>query len=283
MKTNFNHMGDVSPVAYIAKSKQRVKQYDDTVYLKNGDEFEVEIFNPTETKVSARIELNGKSIGPGIIVRPGERIFLDRYVLEAKKFLFETYKVDGDNKQVQKAIESNGDLVVRFHKEKSYVAPVNNYITLGNNSYTGKYDDIIHNNTYTNDVLKSQPSNGIIGGQVISTSCLYSCSSIPTIDCVGLSGDDVLGGKRMKMSKTLSVPETKEIETGRVEKGSHSDQTFKPDYASFETTHTWKSEWKILPESRKEVTSDDLVRYCSSCGRRKKAKEAYCPSCGNKF
>jgi Zn finger protein HypA/HybF involved in hydrogenase expression len=87
-----------------------------------------------------------------------------------------------------------------------------------------------------------------------------------------------------KHSRSKSV-ETKEIETGRVEKGSSSDQLFKGDYSKFESSYSWISEWKILPESRKEITIDDLVEYCVICGRKKKANknEIYCPKCGNKF
>jgi hypothetical protein len=59
-----------------------------TVYLNNGDEFEIELFNPTISKVMAKIDLNGISIGPGVVLRPGERVFLERYINEAKKFLF---------------------------------------------------------------------------------------------------------------------------------------------------------------------------------------------------
>ena len=43
MKNKITSMGNVSPVAYIAKNKQRIKQYQDTVYLKNGDIVEIEI------------------------------------------------------------------------------------------------------------------------------------------------------------------------------------------------------------------------------------------------
>jgi hypothetical protein len=60
MKTNFT-VG-THPVAYITQNKQRIKQFGDNVYLSNGDEFELEIFNPTTTKVLAKIEMNGKLI-----------------------------------------------------------------------------------------------------------------------------------------------------------------------------------------------------------------------------
>jgi hypothetical protein len=61
--------GSVVPQSFITKSKQRLKQHIDTVYLNNGDEFEIELFNPTQNKVLAKIELNGKSIGNGKIGR----------------------------------------------------------------------------------------------------------------------------------------------------------------------------------------------------------------------
>ena len=94
----FTAQGSVTvPTSFITKGKQRLKQNIDTVYLKNGDEFEIELFNPTQNKVLAKIEVNGNSIGNGIILRPGERIYLERHLGESKKFLFETYTVEGDS------------------------------------------------------------------------------------------------------------------------------------------------------------------------------------------
>ena len=72
--------GGSRPEAFITKGKQRLKQNIDTVYLSNGDEFEVELYNPTQNKVLAKIEMNGNSIGAGVILRPGERIFLERFL-----------------------------------------------------------------------------------------------------------------------------------------------------------------------------------------------------------
>lgn len=55
------------------------------------------------------------------------------------------------------------------------------------------------------------------------------------------------------------------------------------DNSKFEYFNFCSSEWKILPMSRKNITTDDIVTYCSSCGRRKREKERFCPSCGHKF
>ena len=107
MKNQINIQRDDVPSTYITKNKQRIKQYGNIVYLNNGDEFELELFNPTKNKILAEIELNGNSIGPGLILRPGERVFLERFVNTAKKFLFETYKIDGRDAFAKQAIENN--------------------------------------------------------------------------------------------------------------------------------------------------------------------------------
>ena len=111
-RISVNTTGFAVPQSFITKGKQRLKQHIDTVYLNNGDEFEIELYNPTQNKVLAKIELNGSSIGSGIILRPGERVFLERYLNEAKKFLFETYNVNGDNEEVQRAIAENGEIII---------------------------------------------------------------------------------------------------------------------------------------------------------------------------
>jgi hypothetical protein len=99
-RISINTIGLAVPQSFITKSKQRLKQQIDTVYLNDGDEFEIELYNPTQNKVLAKIEMNGNSIGNGIILRPGERVFLERYLDVAKKFLFETYVVNGNNDEV---------------------------------------------------------------------------------------------------------------------------------------------------------------------------------------
>ena len=84
-------VGNPAPEAFITKGKQREKQFNGTVYLKDGDNFEIELFNPKSTKVLAKISLDGKRISTaGIVLRPGERVFLERYIDSNNKFLFST-------------------------------------------------------------------------------------------------------------------------------------------------------------------------------------------------
>jgi hypothetical protein len=76
----------------ITSNKNRIKQYESSVYLKDGQQFELEIFNPHQFKVLAKISINGKEISQaGLVIRPGQRIYLERYLDIAKKFKFETY------------------------------------------------------------------------------------------------------------------------------------------------------------------------------------------------
>ena len=67
-RISVNTTGFAVPQSFITKSKQRLKQHVDTVYLNNGDEFEIELFNPTQNKVLSKIEINGISIGSGITI-----------------------------------------------------------------------------------------------------------------------------------------------------------------------------------------------------------------------
>ena len=226
--------GSVVPQSFITKGKQRLKQHIDTVYMNNGDEFEIELFNPTQQKVLAKIELNGKSIGSGIIVRPGERVFLERYLDEARKFLFETYVVNGDDENVQNAIQKNGDVIIKFYDQ-----------------YYSNFDY-----TYSN----------VINGN-------FNCA-FTTTNTTSFNSNDKLCFPSLENLK----------ETGRVEKGSKSDQTFNTDSTIFNSFPTKSDWWKIKPNSTKVMVREDLVVYCTECGsKRKKDSYRYCPTCGTKY
>jgi hypothetical protein len=273
----FTAQGSVTvPTSFITKGKQRLKQNIDTVYLKNGDEFEIELFNPTQNKVLAKIEVNGNSIGNGVILRPGERIYLERHLGESKKFLFETYTVEGDNNDVALATANNGNVAVKFYKENFYAA---NTITLANTGTFTTYGSpwTVYNNTLSGSnipTFTTTSSNIGISGTAntgfVNTSLFNSSStSVNT-----LSGPN----KRELKSK-------KSIETGRIEKGGVSSQKFDYDNStSFELSPMTTNWWKIKPVSEKLFSSSDLVTYCTECGsKRKKDTHKFCPNCGTKF
>lgn len=281
MKTNFNERTG-EPTLYITKNKQRVKQYgNNIVYLKNGDNFELEIYNPTKTKVLAKITINGLSIGNGIILRPAERVFLERYIDEAKKFLFETYEVNGASKEVLEAIQNNGKIEVSFYKEKEYVSLFNNsgtYLTYNNPYGIYTSPNVYYGSTTTNVANYSTLTSSSYAANTLNISGSGCITGNLNFTSTAASGEyDGIG--------TTSKPTRSEfIETGRIEKGSVSNQTLVSDSTSFESYQSWYKSWNILPESRKLVTKEDLVVYCGSCGKkRKKTSDKYCSNCGNKF
>ena len=80
--------------AHITKNRNRSKIYENSVYLKDGENFEIELFNPTTSRVLAKITINGNSISnSGIVLKPGERVYLERFIDSNNKFVFETYQI----------------------------------------------------------------------------------------------------------------------------------------------------------------------------------------------
>lgn len=247
------------PCAYITKAKQRLKQFGQNVYLSNGSEFELEIFNPTAKTVLAKIKMNGNFIpGGGIIVKPGQRIFLERYLDDPRKFKFETYEVDGNNQQVVNAISNNGDVVVYFYNEH---IPVKDYYWWDDKKY-------YRNNLNDFQVKKYFNNSSIIGSVTMDSLNDYNSKSF--------TNDQELN--------TLGVLRTAKMETGTVEKGSSSNQEFTYSNKQFAESTCNASIWKILPESQKPYNVDDLKVFCTECGtKRKKDSFKFCPNCGTQY
>ena len=267
-----------TPCAYITKDKKRLKQVGQNVYLKNGDEFQLELFNPSSNTVLAKIKLDGSYIsGGGIVLKPGQRIFLERYLDDPRKFKFETYEVDGTSNEVLDAISGNGDVVIDFFDE--YKQPVwNNPITyyggsFGGPTYTtyGSHTNIGGN--YYNSTLSTNTSG--INFNTTLTSNTFAGSNIKSIKSKGNSRSEVT------MDGMLSMDS---IETGRVEKGGKSDQSFKTVDKTFNHYTSATSIWKILPESQKIYDNKDLKVYCVNCGTKKRrGSHLFCPHCGEKY
>jgi hypothetical protein len=298
----FNRPG-VVPVAYVTKGRQRLKQYDDTVYLNNNDELELELFNPTKTKVLCKISLNGMSIGSGIVLRPGERVFLERYLDVAKKFRFGTYTVNGENKEVLAAIQENGLVTVKFYKE-SFPVPSMSQINGRLQLFDYYFPPYSSPGTATPNINPTWTTSGTANpttttygnaaNTTLTNSCFFDASvsnmdsvkSMGTLDMMNIAEESApetlsrgFGGNKLRSKKSL-----KSMETGTIEQGSASAQPFTLDSTSFENHWTWTSEWKILPVSRKLTVIEDLKTYCVECGaKRKDNNHKFCGHCGNKF
>jgi hypothetical protein len=275
-----------TPCAYITKDRKRLKQNGQNVYLNNGDEFELELFNPLSNTVLAKIKLDGSYIsGGGIVLKPGQRVFLERYLDDPRKFKFETYEVDGTSNEVLDAIAGNGDVVIDFFDE--YKQPVwNNQITYG-----GSFGGPIH--TYSTNPFT------VNGGSptFTTTSVNYSSTNTAGINLNTTSVSNTFAGPNIRSKRgilkskgnsrsevTMDMLSMDSIETGRVEKGGSSDQSFKTVDKTFNHYTCATSIWKILPISQKVFEKQDLKVYCTNCGKkRKKDSDKFCSSCGNKF
>ena len=291
------------PTANIAVNKSRIKHYNKdgeipTYYLQKGQEFSIELFNPTSDVVLAKIILNGKPISQGgLVLNPGQRVFLDRYLDVAKKFLFDTYEV-ANTAEVKKAIENNGDMKVEFYRERQ---PYNNgysqIITLGNNNF---YGNIKYNSGTPPNYLKrgisasSSNTSAMYGGTLNDGSCTTTNfvnstntggigTTFTSTDLKYLNLEKSFTDETKKDLK-LSFKKSKSVETGRVEMGSKSEQELKYVNKSFEYSPFHTIEYKMLPVSQKVNTIDDIqVKvYCTNCGSKLGKTDKFCSSCGTK-
>ena len=266
------------PCAHITKGRQRIKQFGQNVYLKDGSEFEIELYNPSRQTVLSKIKINGEFInGGGIILKPGERVFLERYLDAPHKFKFETYTVDATN-ETMNAIANNGDVEILFYNEEEIIATLTYpSITYGSTTYP--------NTTYasnTNTVSRNMSldeSLNIFHNTSLSNSGLNLYSVSDNGGKTYINKFDKKPRLRPNQNK-----KSKSVETGRVEKGSSSDQEFKTVSKNFNSWAVSTSVWKILPDSQRPVEKTDLINKCPKCSTKlKKTSWKFCPECGHQM
>jgi hypothetical protein len=250
------------PEAFVTKGKKRIKQFDGQVYLADGDEYEIELFNPSQEVVLAKIKIDGDYIaGGGIVLRRGERVFLERFLDSPHRFKYLTYVVNGNNTDVQDAIRNNGYVEIEFYDEYKLTFP-NRTIYSGNTYSTGT----INGNPITFTTTGNSGNYTLTSGTTTST--FYNAS---------LTANTLEGPNIRNLSN--------KVETGTTEKGGGSDQTFEHTNKTFNQFSFWNVAWQILPLSQKQYTAEEVgVNYCGNCGaKRKKSSFKFCPQCGTKF
>jgi ribosomal protein L32 len=223
--------------------------------MKDQTEFEIELYNPTKEKIMAMIEMNGTPIsGSGIILKPGQRVFLERFLDEEKKFLYETYVVD-NNKETKEAIQDNGKVMVKFHRESKPRQRGLNYGTIFNGSSGFGWSEVIYTDYSNSNPVITHNTNDIIG-----TSNNFFTNSV--------------------VNTSIS---NKNVETGSVEKGGQSNQELRSTNGDFEWFYTWIDDWQIMPHTHQPKTSKDLVSRCPSCANKLKSTHKFCPDCGSEI
>ena len=246
-------------LAKIAIAKNLIKEYKNsnserTVYLNDGTEFQIYLKNPFQYHLGIRISVNNQSIGNTLVLRPGQSFWLDRFLNDNKKFLFSTYKVE-NTPEMKYAISNNGKVKIEFYNEKE--EPQYRLTTL---TYTPSHPYTYDGNGYFTPAT----------GSNIYCNTSYDVSTTTLNSNLSLTDSGVY---RTEFDNS--------IETGRVEKGSRSNQEFDYCDISFDT-YPFKTETiHILPSSQKQVRVEDTRRrYCSQCGKKVHPKDRFCSSCG---
>jgi hypothetical protein len=303
-------MLDRAPSVVITSNRNELKLYtDNTVFLNDGDNFELRFFNPLQEKIGVEIMFNGLKKGDGyLVLNPGQDLILDRFLDEQRKMLFETYVVNGNSQEAVEAIEQNGVITFNFYKEY-YSRNVKTEVNINYNFPPKpiKYKPIKYKNVKGQKGLTRgfQGSVGTMGPQgcagVAGTSgsagnSYYhlsdsnnSFSTFTTTNAnsriynspgVFLCETDM---SFMPTSTTTSAS-FNPLETGRVEKGDISSQTLKTVNSQFAETAFHTVTYKIMPVSALNKTIGEVREYCTGCGYRiRKNNWTFCPKCGSKL
>lgn len=270
---------NIEKMVRIAKNKSLLKEYKTsnnprTVYLSDGEEFQIQLYNPYNYTISAKITLNGTEIPNVLVLRPAERVWLDRYLDTPRKFKFETYEVDND-KNTEKITAYNGLIKVSFYREIPRTGNQFNIHDYGEIRVRNPYGVVDSLTPGIYDCTTLQNSNKTFEPETIiqtyynlDSSCVSSCAcaATTTVANASQSGDPIA---------------LNSIETGRVTEGSYSDQKLDTVDLEFSPWSCNTEIIKILPLSCKSFSSNDLKKqYCPSCGHKINDKYKFCPYCG---
>ena len=260
-----------TPSAWVVNSKDRGRKSikKGKVYLQDKEEFIIELFNPLQDCVLADIKLNGNSISKsGLVLNPGQRFYLDCFIDDKKKFIFNTYEVE-DTTEVTNAIAKNGLLEVFFYKET--VVNINNWNNRFNKIIVEKYYPTYPwwgtTNPYTvygNGITTGNSFNTkTLGGSLVTTTAntVNTYCSTGAIDLTNLksSNSSYFSSNSIPINSSIQTYSSN-IETGRVEKGEKSKQKFESVDMDFDNYYIASTIIQLLPDSRKPVETKDIKR-----------------------
>lgn len=269
-------------LAKIAMNKSLLREFhnsenDRIVYLNNNDEFQIQIFNPYSYVIGVAFTFNSNNIDSShlLVIKPGERIWLDRYLNNHNKLKFSTYNVN-NSEEVKKAIENNGIVNIYFYKEKE---KIQNLIYTYDNTYNWNNNLKTYDYDYTTICGKADSVSSI---STITTSNTALCIDSPILSASTSCYTSASAASTEPNTRSLSKSvKSKSIETGRIEQGGYSNQNFTNYYGDFENWYFKKETIKLLPQSQKQISAEDLnKKYCHNCGKKIKATFKYCPNCG---
>jgi hypothetical protein len=240
------------------------------IYLQNDEQFKIELYNPLRECVLADIRLNSQSISKtGLVIKPGQRVYLDCFVDDRKKFIFQTYEIEMSD-ETGEAIQNNGLMEVFFYKEEA--------VSLKN--WSEKLRQVVIREYYpvypywqpyyrpypvwyggycTTNIGTTLQGGGLSFGGTTTNSVFNSTTG--TLNLTGgvsnsasyTSGVDLSNMNISNCFSSESIPVAGSLETGRIEKGEKSNQQFSEVDMDFEKNYIHHIVYQLLPESRKPV------------------------------
>lgn len=289
---------DSTPSAIILARNPRTSSLDELktyqgndIFLNNGDEFQIRLFNPLSEKIGVQVSINGKIPNRLFVLNPGEVVDIDRFIDEQRRMIFETYQYDNNNAAAKSAVASNGIIDLKFFKE--YFPPV--YPTWNTTTTTTGFGISGGCFTTTSGVFGSvTPTSFNLTNSNSRTydSNVFLCS-VQSLDFVSdnFESQVVSAGvpavekdlsqisSSRKLSKSISRKET-----GRVSKGGKSSQDFKNVDVQFEVYPFHTIVYYLKPMSEKNSYIKEVREYCTSCKYRvRNDKWQFCPRCGEKL
>jgi len=296
-------MQESMPSAIILAKNPRTSSLDElrtyqgnTLYLNNGDEFQIRLFNPLKQRIGVQIGINGDLSQGLLVLNPGEDVTLDRFLDDKSKMLYETYTIDGNNQAAVNAAIDNGIVNVNFYNEKKVIRP-NVKLKSASRGIGGQQVNCTGSSTGT--VTLDGTFNTFT-----TTNCnsrLYDDGTYSTLGNVAGMGSTLTSGNNVYFSQDISSPgvpfaesdlsfisdPSPEVlkETGRIEKGDESIQNFNEVNVVFETFSFYEITYFLKPTSERNsttVTETKVRDYCPNCGYRvRNTRWNFCPKCGD--
>ena len=288
-----------NPTFNVTVKKSRLKVFKDdykknNVFLEDGEEFEIELFNPKPVRISAQISINGVYDGE-VVLQPGQRVFIERFLSKDRKLTFETYEVEGE---AAGATVANGVVVVEFFNEKEIVPPPKPYFNPAGTStwrwvweqspvypyrwdwtlqpyyqptftiFTGGSGTVTLDNCYCST---TSSSNNV-------TTTTNAANSTDTVNAYYCNAEPRLGENSLYLGEFVMEDS---FETGRIEGGDKSYQDF--NAVMFDTGYKFHTDTvKIWPISHMPADIKKKKK-CGSCNSKIRHTDVYCSCCGNKL
>ena len=312
---------DSTPSAIILARNPRTSSLDELktyqgndIFLNNGDEFQIRLFNPLTERIGAQVSINGKGSNHLLVLNPGEDVVVDRFLDEKRRMIFETYQYDDNNQAARNAVANNGIIELKFFKE--FFPTVYNSITWNSSAgVTGPCQSIGTNGNY-GTLSNTLGIGGVFtsfdasnnNSRIYDSNALYSANLSAPLDfesdCVSKACVDgevninlnintfknpgvyvcepdksEISTKNLMRSKSAKIKET-----GRVTKGDKSSQSFQSVDIQFESFPFHTIVYHLKPMSEKNEDLREIREYCDQCRYRiRKSSYLYCPKCGNKL